>query len=107
MQLRGVSKNWSEHFGLNPTFHPQAVTVMFQIDVSAFKTSAYLYISLACFGFVFWQSVQCIEKYIENPKGTKLSLKHTSELHQFPAITVCAPTSERYDIDHLKRCGLR
>ena len=71
---------------------------------SAIKQSTYVSISLACFVFVFWQSVQCIEKYINNPQGTKLSLQRTSELHQFPAITIC---SEEYDKDHLEKCGLR
>ena len=85
---------------------------MTPIDVnSAIKQSAYFSISLACFAFVLWQSVQCIGKYIENPQGTKLSLQRTSEIHQFPAITICPnryPYQKlKYDIAHLKRCGLR
>ena len=72
---------------------------------SGIKQSVYVSISLACFGFVFWQSVQCIEKYIENPQGTKLRLQRTSELHQFPAITICP--FQKYDEDNLKKCGLR
>ena len=80
---------------------------MAPIDVnSAIKQSVYGSISLACFAFVLWQSVQCIEKYIENPQGTKLSLQHTREINQFPAITIC-PFSWSNDIDHLNRCGLR
>ena len=75
------------------------------IDVNAaIKHAIYFAITLACFAYVFWQSVQCIEKYIDNPQGTKLSLQRTSELHQFPAITIC---SEEYDKDHLEKCGLR
>ena len=79
------------------------------IDVnSVIKQSTYVSISLACFTFVFWQSMQCIEKYIKNPQGTKLSLQRTSEIHQFPAITICPDhSSNKYDIDHLKKCGLR
>ena len=73
---------------------------------SAIKQSTYVSISLACFVFVFWQSVQCIEKYIENPQGTKLSLQRTSKLHQFPAITIC-PAFQMYDEKQLKKCGLR
>ena len=58
------------------------------IDInSIIKLCTYFSISLACFAFVMWQSVQCIEKYIEKPQGTKLSLKHTSQINQFPAIT--------------------
>ena len=80
---------------------------MFPIDVnSAIKQSTYVFISLACFVFVFWQSVQCIKKYRDNPQGTKLSLHHTSEIHQFPAITIC-PAYQMYDEKQLKKCGLR
>ena len=80
--------------------------MMYPTDVnSAIKQSATVSISLACLAFVFWQSVQCIEKYIENPQGTKLSLQRTSELHQFPAITICP--FQKYDEDNLKKCGLR
>ena len=75
---------------------------------SAIKQSTYVSISLACFAFVFWQSVQCIEKYMKNLQGTKLSLQRTSEIHQFPAITICPYNpSNKYDTNHLKRCGLR
>ena len=86
--------------------------MMYPTDVnSAIKQSAYVSISLACFAFVLWQSVQCIEKYIENSQGTKLSLQHTSEIHQFPAITICPYTMDnrpsQFNIAHLKRCGLR
>ena len=70
---------------------------------SAIKQSTYVSISLACFVFVFWQSVQCIQKYIEKPQGTKLTLQHISEIPQFPAITIC----RGYDKNHLNKCGLR
>ena len=81
---------------------------MTPIDVnSAIKQSATVSISLACLAFVFWQSVQCIDKYIKNPQGTKLSLHHTSEIHQFPAITICPRNPSKHKYDHLKKCGLR
>ena len=82
---------------------------MYPIDAnSAIKQSVYISISLACFSFVVWQSVQCIGKYIEKPQGTKLSLLRTSEIHQFPAITICAwNMTDQHDRDYLKRCGLR
>ena len=81
---------------------------MTPIDINSFiKQSATVSISLACLAFVFWQSVQCIEKYIENPQGTKLSLQRTSKLHQFPAITICPPPRKKYDEKQLKKCGLR
>ena len=82
--------------------------MMYPTDVnSAIKQSTYVSISLACFAFVFWQSVQCIEKYIENPIGTKLSLQRTSEIHKFPALTICAFDWSDTSKDHLKSCGLR
>ena len=78
---------------------------------SAIKQSTYVSISLTCYAFVLWQTVQCIGKYVEKPQGTKLSLHHTSQIHQFPAITICdgsgGSRSESYDTDHLKKCGLR
>ena len=74
---------------------------------AAIKRSTYFTITLACFAFVLWQSVQCIEKYLSRPQGTKLSLHHTSEVQQFPAITICAPWDGMYDKDHLNRSGLR
>ena len=74
---------------------------------SAIKQSIYVSISLACFIFVFWQSLQCIEKYREKPQGTKLSLQSTSEIHQFPAITICPWYNDLYNEDHLEKCGLR
>ena len=75
---------------------------------SAIKQSTYVSISLACFVFVFWQSVLCIEKYIGKPQGTKLSLQHTSEIPQFPAITICpSEIEDKYNSSELNRCGLR
>ena len=82
---------------------------MHPIDIkSIIKRLTYFSISLACFTFVLWQSVQCIEKYIEKPQGTKLSLKHTSQINQYPAISICPyDKGSKFDEDHLKRCGLR
>lgn len=75
---------------------------------SAIKLYIHFSISLLCFAFVFWQSVQCIEKYIKNPQGTRLSLKHTSQINKFPAITICPRSnSKSYNIKRLERCGLR
>ena len=82
---------------------------MHPIDIkSIIKRFTYFSISLACFVFVSWQSIQCIQKYIEKPQATKLSLQHTSEIPQFPAITICPRNlSAKYDEDHLNKCGLR
>ena len=82
---------------------------MYPIDIKSFiKSITYFSISLACLIFVLWQSVQCIEKYIEKPQGTRLLLQHISEIQQFPAITICPYyLYHKYDEDHLIRCGLR
>ena len=41
-----------------------------------------------CLGFVIWQTIKCMTKYIEKPKGTEISMKQSANL-SFPAITVC------------------
>ena len=38
--------------------------------------------------YVIWQTIKCMTKYIEKPKGTEISMKETANL-SFPAITVC------------------
>ena len=54
------------------------------------------------------ENIRLIEKYIDKAQATKLSLVHTSEIHQCPALTICAhDISNKYDKDHLNRCGLR
>ena len=41
-----------------------------------------------CLGFVIWQTIKCMTKYIEKPKGTEISMEESADL-LFPAITVC------------------
>ena len=41
-----------------------------------------------CLGFVIWQTIKCMIKFIEKPKGTEVSMKKSANL-SFPAITVC------------------
>ena len=41
-----------------------------------------------CLGFVIWQTMKCMTKYIDKPKGTEISMKKSANL-PFPAITVC------------------
>ena len=38
--------------------------------------------------FVIWQTIQCMEKYIDKPQATKISMKKSGNL-SFPAITIC------------------
>ena len=47
-----------------------------------------LWINGFCLGFVIWQTIQCMKKYIEKPKATEMSMKLSTDL-PFPAITVC------------------
>ena len=84
--------------------------IIWALDVnSAMKRATYFSITLACFVIVFWKSVQCGQKYIQNPQGTMYSLKHTSQVPQFPAMTICPTIKDAYakKRDHLKICGLR
>ena len=55
-----------------------------------FKTfiSLSYWINGFCLGFVIWQTIKCMTKYIEKPKGTEISMKQSANL-SFPAITVC------------------
>ena len=56
--------------------------------------------------FVFWKSSECVNKYLEKPKGTTLSIETTNN-HQFPAITICpSPLDDPYNDLHLKKCGI-
>ena len=58
------------------------------------KLRGYLFISLSywmngfCLGFVIWQTIKCMTKYVEKPKGTEISMKQSANV-PFPAITVC------------------
>ena len=51
-------------------------------------TSLSYWINGFCLGFVIWQTIQCMTKYIKKPKGTEISMELSSDL-PFPAITVC------------------
>ena len=54
-----------------------------------------------CLGFVIWQTIKCMTKYIEKPKGTEISMKPSTNL-SFPAISVCGTFGKdkhgKYDI---------
>ena len=58
------------------------------------KTFLRTFISLSylfngfCLGFVIWQTIKCLTKYIERPRGTAISMKKSTDL-AFPAISVC------------------
>ena len=85
---------------------------MTQINIKkVIKGLSYFSITLACLTFVVWQCEKCIEKYIDNPQGTKLSLKYTGETKLFPEITICGAFNNGWDYGYkayrLQRCGIR
>ena len=41
-----------------------------------------------CLAFVIWQTILCIGKYFQNPKGTTITMEKSSEV-PFPSITIC------------------
>ena len=62
-----------------------------------FRTFLFVCVNGACLGFVIWQTIKCVNSYIEQPIGTMLKMKKSTEL-TFPAITVCGFSSEfHYD----------
>ena len=57
----------------------------------------FICINGVCLGFVIWQTMNCIKKYIEMPIGTRLKMDKSTAL-PFPAITVCGTNiMVRYD----------
>ena len=70
------------------------------------KSSIWMIINIFSICFVFWKSSECVNKYLEKPKGTTLSIE-TTDTHQFPAITICpSPLDDPYNDLHLKKCGI-
>ena len=67
-----------------------------------------------CLAFVIWQTIKCMTKYIENPKGTEISMKKSANV-SFPAITVCGLFGKaedgldiRFNETYLQNvCGIR
>ena len=45
-------------------------------------------ISVACGGFVIWQSVKCIEKFLAAPQGTRIQVKDAASEPGL-SITIC------------------
>ena len=53
-----------------------------------FRTFISYWINVSCLGFVIWQTIQCMTKYIQKPQGTTVSMKNSAHF-SFPAISVC------------------
>ena len=62
-------------------------------------------VTLTCFVFVSWQSIQCLSKYRGMSQGTRLNLINTANL-PFPAITICDGYT-RYNKTRLLQCGMK
>ena len=52
------------------------------------RTFLFICVNGSCLGFVIWQTIHCINTYIEKPIGTRLKMEKSTSL-PFPAITVC------------------
>ena len=67
-------------------------------------------INTSCFCLVFWKTTECIIKYLDNPRGTKLVIKYAANTESFPAITICADDDMkdgmRWNTSYLKQCGI-
>ena len=63
-----------------------------------FRTFLFVCVNGACLGFVIWQTIKCINSYIEQPIGTMLKMEKSIDL-TFPAIAVCGYYSE-YHFNH-------
>ena len=67
-----------------------------------------------CLGFVIWQTMKCMTRYIEKPKGTEISMKKSANL-PFPDVTICGSFGKDEDGDEMglnetylqNVCGLR
>ena len=51
------------------------------------KFKSYL-ITGICLGFVIWQTIQCMTKYIQRPQGTTITMKKSANV-SFPTISIC------------------
>ena len=62
-----------------------------------------------CIVFAGWQSIKCIMKYMNMPKGTSLSIKNIDKIgyEQFPAITICPWVAEGFNDERLKECNIQ
>ena len=67
-----------------------------------------LFIFSVCLSIVAWQCFKCIQKYLENPQGTSLSVVNSAG-KMFPSITVCPDAFNKTSVlnsTSLSECGL-
>ena len=63
----------------------------------------------SCLGFVIWQTISCMTKYIDKPQVTIVSLNEKPELPTSPAITICPKFGgwDRFNKTYLEDiCGI-
>ena len=65
-------------------------------------------VNISCFCFVFWKTTECLIKYLDNPRGTKVDIRYAANTEIFPAITICADDNGgmRWNASHLRQCGI-
>ena len=63
---------------------------------SNFRAFLLICVNGSCLGFVIWQSMKCINTYIEKPVGTRLKAEKSTDL-PFPSITVCGREKDIMD----------
>ena len=78
--------------------------------IKSVNASISILILIACVCFASWKSIECVFKYLNYPKGTSLTIDHTTK-YPFPAITVCAdPTTHKksmgFNEEKLKDCSI-
>ena len=65
-------------------------------------------INTLCFCLVFWKTTECLIKYFDNSRGTKLDIRYAANTESFPAITICADDDDgtRWNASYLRQCGI-
>ena len=69
-----------------------------------------LSVNILCISFVGWKTTECIIKYLNNPKGTTVDIKHSGNAEHFPTITICPLDTDekaRWNLSHLSKCGIQ
>ena len=62
-------------------------------------------IQFVCFTFVAYQTYQCFEKFLSQPKNTEISIKHADE-YPYPDVTLCPYQAEDTYKINLAECNL-
>ena len=73
----------------------------------------WIIVNISCFIFVGWKSTECFIKYLDYPQATRVDIKDSYTIEQFPLITICVAESDlkppglRWNISHLDKCGIK